>query len=282
MSREGLVWTEEGVSLEFTGGLALVSLLDKVGGNRLYGERLACLQKAFDESQKEPEVRLVILRSVAGAPWCLGMDLEKLGHSLGHGGSSREAAVAAYSRVLTTISDCPKPVVALLGGPVMAGGVGLAAACDIVLASPAASLELSEVYYGLIPANVMPHLLARRISMQKLKYLVLTAKKVSATEGLALGLVDELLPDEGTDDAVKRSLRNLFRGEPAALAATKRFCHELESMDRSSGLAHSQKAILGLMAGEPVGHALAALKNGESPRWFGRLKTDRPLFYAQV
>lgn len=281
MSRTGLIWKEEGVCLEFTGGLALVSLVDKAGGNRLYGERLACLQKAFEECGREPGIRLVVLRSVAGAPWCLGMDLEKLGHSLGHGGSSRETAVAAYSQVLTTISDFPKPVIALLGGPVMAGGVGLAAACDIVLATPTASLELSEVYYGLIPANVMPHLLARRISMQKLKYLVLTAKKVSAAEGLALGLVDELLPEEGTEEAVKRSLRNLFRGEPGALAATKRFSHELEGMDRVSGLLHSQKAILNLMAGEPVAHALAALKNGESPRWFGRLKIDGPLFYAQ-
>jgi len=273
---------ENGVSYLADGGLGLVTLADPDGGNRLSEARLTSLKKALEAGLQDESVRVLLLRAGGGPgkPWCLGMDLDLLQGSLaGASGGEREGGVSAYADLLYFISTCAKPVLALIGGPVMAGGVGLAAACDGVYAVAGASFELTEVFYGLIPANVIPFLLGRRIGMQKIKHLVMSARKCTAEEARALGLVDELLPGDDPDGALKKALRPYFRAAPSAQKATKKFLEALDGETMEEGLVRAQRTILGLMASEPVGHALGALKAGETPRWFSRPQSSQKLFF---
>ena len=139
-------------------GLGLISLMDAAGGNRLNPLSLKLLIAALDQALADATVRAIVLRAAgpAGSAFCLGMDLDKLSSSLGQEGNlgARRQAVLDYGSLLERISSCGKPVIALVGGAVKAGGVGLVAACDIVLAASSASFELSEVLFGLIPANL--------------------------------------------------------------------------------------------------------------------------------
>ena len=170
--------------------LAVITMQHSSWGNRLNKKNLEDLYQAIYTSIKDPEVRALLLRS-NGSRFCLGMDLNYL-QDVRKDKKRIEKAIELYTDVLSTIYKSPKPVIALIEGEVKAGGIGLIAACDIVIASENSSFALSEVLLGLIPANVLPYLLCLRIPPQKAKYLILTAKKISAREAEILNLVDEV------------------------------------------------------------------------------------------
>ena len=140
-------------------------------------------------------MRAILLRS-NGPAFCLGMDLARLGRARAarRPGAEAEKAVDRYAGVLKAIFSATLPVVCLVEGEVKAGGVGLVCACDIVVAGERATFELGEVIFGLIPANVLPYMLSLRMAPQKARYLVMSSRRISASEALRLNLVDEVVP----------------------------------------------------------------------------------------
>ena len=136
--------------------VAVITLNDGEHGNLLSPEGLAALASAFDHTLHDPGVRAVLLRS-NGPAFCLGMDLARLAaHDSARSRMDAERAVDSFAGVLQTIYSAHLPVVCLVEGEVKAGGVGLACACDIVVATERTTFELGEVIFGLIPANVLP------------------------------------------------------------------------------------------------------------------------------
>lgn len=272
------------VHYEVDSGLALITFMDSDGGNRLNPDSLSLLQNHLDTALADQSVRVIALRAAgpAGKAFCLGMDLDKLGESLNSSSEqdNRRAAVQAYGTLLECIGSCAKPVVALVGGPVKAGGIGLVAACDIVLASSSASFELSEVLFGLIPANVLPYLLSRRMGVQKARYLILSAKCLDGSEAQNCGLVDQCCSDESAESTVKNLLKTMMRGEPGALAVTKHFLCEAEGMERAELRHYAVDTLLELMENSAVKTALTAFANGETPPWFGRFKPQQAIFWG--
>jgi enoyl-CoA hydratase/carnithine racemase len=122
-----------------------------------------------------------------GGEFCVGLDLGALG--------SRGAVdLSGFARLLSAIEATPRPVVALVDGRALGGGVGIAAAADLVLASPRASFALPESLLGLIPSVVFP-VLARRVGVPRARLLALGRRPLPASEALGWGLVDELGED---------------------------------------------------------------------------------------
>ncbi len=178
------------VRFHVDGPVAMVTLDSPQNRNRLGPSAVAELERALADAESNRSVRVVILRAT-GDPFSDGMDLSSLQPTTnlpsaddritGRAGAAvAHEAIAGYSRVLRALSGGRSPTICVLDAPVRAGGVGLVAACDIVLATERASLELSEVRFGLVPANVLPYLLRWRMSPQKARYLVLTARRLSA------------------------------------------------------------------------------------------------------
>jgi len=264
--------------------LAFVTLANPSIGNKLNLERLSALKEAFQRACEDPEVRIILLRSgKASEPWCLGMDLDLLASNLEASQSElREESVKAYTEVLELINRSPKPVIALIAGPVKAGGMGLAAACDMIFCTETASFELSEVLFGLIPANVMPWLLNRRVSMQKLRYLVLSAKNCSSEEAVQYGLADECFSNADADKELKKILKQILRAEPGALARVKAFSQVLAHESWDGGLKAAQTELLELMKRPELDQSLQAFKDGFTPPWFAKLKTQSSLFFGEL
>src|SRR5690606_63869 len=148
-------------------GLGILTFQDGTGTNRLDGPFLASFLAALGRAEADAGVKAILLRSAEDA-FCLGMNLDVLQESLaaqsGRSGGSdegaeRASAVALYGQALEGIAFGSKPVICLVEGAVKAGGMGIVAAADIVIADTVrASFELSEVLFGLIPANVLPFL----------------------------------------------------------------------------------------------------------------------------
>jgi enoyl-CoA hydratase/carnithine racemase len=145
------------------------------------------------------------------------------------------AGVAAFGRTLSAIRNAAVPVIAAIDGTVLGGGVGIAAACDLVLATERSTFGLPESLMGLIPAVVLPTLL-HRMPAQKARLFALTAHTRSAAEMETLGLVDRRVSDERLEPAVRCAVRALGRARPAAVAVWKRLCATAASVSFEEGL----------------------------------------------
>jgi enoyl-CoA hydratase/carnithine racemase len=256
-------------------GAAIITLEDSEHGNRLTRDLLEALQGRLQQAFEDDTVRVVVLRS-DGPAFCFGMDLDSFEKQRGSKQVSREASVL-YGNLLKTVFTGRKPVVTVLRGPVKAGGVGLVAASDIVLATPEVSFQLSEVLFGLIPANVLPYLLGLRMPASKARYLVLTAKEVGPDEALRFGLVDEIITSEKLEKETKKICKTLFRASPAALRETKEFTAKLVTMELNDRFQFAQEKLEHLLSDEEIGRAVAAFREGELPVWFQSFRPENPL-----
>lgn len=173
----------------------------------------ALVERLRADLQSEKEALFVTLEGDSGA-FCEGLDLSSLSGT----DIESSAALASFADLLRAIEEAPRPVIAMVDGPALGGGVGLAAAADLVLASPHATFALPETLFGLIPAMVFPPL-ARRVGHTRARWLALSAARVSAREACRLGLVDEVADD--LEGALGRHAHRLQRLDPRALAATK-------------------------------------------------------------
>lgn len=267
-------------------GLGIIHISDG-RGNRLNPASLKELANAFQEGLADEDAKLLMIRS-GETSFCLGMDLEGLESSLeneenhhGAGGNSggdhRSGGVKRYSSLLYSIAGCTKPVIALVEGDVKAGGVGLAAACDIVIADENASFELSEVLFGLVPYNVLPYVFSLRMSPQRFRYMVLTAARVNAHEARNLGLVDRVFPEETLEKGLKTMLKTMMRAEPRALAAAKTFFTHALDQDFDALRGNAEQALLKHMEQPQVKEGLQAFHAGDMPEWFARFKPEGKL-----
>lgn len=197
-------------------------------------------------------VRAVVIESV-GPTFCGGADLAWLR-------TAPEAELAIIGTALEEIRNCPWPAVARVQGPTYGGGIGLVAACDLVVAGPLAQFTLSEVRLGIVPALISPSLIAR-VGPARFRTWALLGRAISSGEAAAAGLIDVLATQTELDATVTAILTDLRRGEPEALEAIKRI--------PSDGLAAGPAArVLGALRDRPAfAEGLAALKEGRAPAW---------------
>lgn len=180
----------------------------------LIAELTAAFRAAGDDA-----ARAVVL-SAAGSSFSAGADLEWMRRMADQPRAANERDAMALADLMAAIDRCPKPVLGLVQGAAFGGGVGLAACCDIVIASEAASFCLSEVRLGLIPAVISPYV-AAAIGPRACRRYFLTAERFDAATALSLGLVHEVVPAAELDAARDRMLGHLLKGGPKAQRAAK-------------------------------------------------------------
>ena len=163
--------------------------------------------------------------------FCRGMSLGSALHA-----SGVELDAAEFAGCLSDLRLGPKPVIAVVEGPATGGGVGLAAAADLVIASPAASFGLTELLFGLLPAIILPYLL-ERLSPATVRLWGLSAQSWTAQEAHAAGLVDAVAEDEACDTVLHTWARRLARAEPSATSLWKRHTALSVPFDRDGGAA---------------------------------------------
>ena len=213
------------VQYETGGGRATITLDSPHNRNALSSQLMAELSAALSSAIEDDTVRVIVLAS-AGRVFCSGMDLKASGGAnpgqpTGSGYPDADRLpVVVFPEVLSRIWESPTPVIARVGGPARAGGIGLIAACDIAIAAYSATFAFTEVRLGLVPAvisvTVLPRMLPRAAHE-----LFLTGEVFDGARAAAAGLVNAAVPDEDLDAAVQRYVDLLVQGAPGALAATK-------------------------------------------------------------
>jgi polyketide biosynthesis enoyl-CoA hydratase PksH len=175
------------------------------------------LNTALDEIEDRPAVAVLVI-TATGECFCRGGEVGRPGTP------GWPPDLSATQRLLFRFARSPLVTIAMVEGPATGGGVGLACACDLVIAGPRASFRLTEILLGLLPAAVSP-LLAARVGVQQARRLGLTAQTVTAEQALALGLADVHTTCPARE--IRHVLRDLSRADPAALRALKRFYYDL-------------------------------------------------------
>ncbi|MSP91103.1 MAG: enoyl-CoA hydratase/isomerase family protein [Myxococcales bacterium] len=193
--------------------------------NAFDGAMLTQMAAALEAFGTDPAVRVVVLAG-EGSSFCAGADLGWMLQQAQGGDAANSNSVVQIAKLFHSIAGLAKPVVARVHGAARGGGVGLVAACDVAVASTAASFTLTEVRLGLLPAVISPFLV-ERVGPSQARALFLLGDKVTAEDAWRIGLVHAIATPADLDARVERTIASLLAGGPEALAACKRLVRDV-------------------------------------------------------
>jgi methylglutaconyl-CoA hydratase len=221
--------TEAPVVVSRDGAVARITLNRPDKRNALDSPTIEGLRAAFAELEREDDVRVVVLTG-AGKDFCACADLAQLQRiAAGAGAMENLRDAELLGTLLIRMRRMSKPLIAAVRGNAIAGGAGLAGACDVVIASADAHFGYPEVHLGFVPAMVMA--LLRRAVGEKVAFeLVARGERITAAEAYRVGLVTKVVDAGGFDDEVAAYAVNLAQRSPSALALTKRLLYGMDGM----------------------------------------------------
>ena len=216
------------VNLAIDGALARVVLNRPEKRNALNDELIAGIKTALIESAQNEDVRVVVV-SGAGTDFCSGADLSALQKISGAAVADNVEDARSLLELFLLIRSLPVPVVAAVHGRALAGGCGLATACDLVVASESARFGYPEVNIGFVPAIVTA--IVRRNVSEKIAFELLTqGQQISAQQAKSMGLINEVFPDEGFVEAVEGFAQRYERTSKSAVSLTKSLLYQVDGL----------------------------------------------------
>ncbi|MGC2696139.1 MAG: enoyl-CoA hydratase-related protein [Candidatus Angelobacter sp.] len=222
------------VQYELRNRIARITLNRPEKRNALDGELVAELKSAFSASASDAGCRIVLLTG-AGTDFCSGADLANLEKTAQASVLDNMAEARATADLFLMMRNHPLPVVAAVQGRALAGGCGIATACDIILASHSAQFGYPEVNIGFVPAMVMA-ILRRSVSEKAAFELVVTGESISASRAHELGLVHRVFADEQFTSEVEAYVAKVAAKSASAIMLSKRLLYNMDSMSFEAAL----------------------------------------------
>lgn len=214
----------------------------------------------------QDRVRALVL-TASGKSFSAGADLEWMRRTSTYSRERNVADAHAFARMLQDLATFESPTIARVQGVAYGGGVGLAACCDIVVASDRARFCLSEVRLGLVPAVIAPHVCAA-IGARAARRYALTAEVFDAQTALDLGLVHEVVPAESLDAKVDEICRQLLDNAPGALVSAKRLIGAVAGRPMDESLIRETAERIADQRASPEGReGVDAFLDKRSPAW---------------
>jgi len=224
------------------------------------------LQQTCESLDADPSVRVVVLAG-RGRHFSSGADLNWMRRAAGASEADNLADARRFARMLRTLSGMSKPTIARVQGAALGGGTGLAAACDMAVASLDAVFSTSEVRFGIIPAVISPYVLRAIGPRQALRYFQ-SAERIPAQRALALGLVHEVCPPENLDAVVAALVAPLLEGAPLAQQAAKDLIEAIKGLPMDDALMEDTAQRIARQRATPEGRdGIAAFLDKRSPAW---------------
>lgn len=223
------------VLVDHVGAVGVVTLNRPDKRNALNSELVQHLHTTINQLEADASIRVIVLKG-AGPAFCAGADLGYLQQIANNGAMENLADSTQLMELMKAIAECSKPVIAMVHGPAIAGGCGLASVCDIVIAAQdGARFGYSEVGIGFIPAIVMVFLL-RKIGDMQARRLVLTADIINAGEAARIGLITTVVDDDQLETYTMNLAERVAKNSPSALHLSKNMLWNLHGMSIESGL----------------------------------------------
>ena len=237
--------------------------------NALTRQMLADISQALDDLHQERDVRAVILTG-AGTAFCAGMDLAEMQATaklpqMEAWQQWHEDAVE-YRELLDKLLRFPKPIIAAVNGPAVAGGIGLVAAADLVVAAEGASFSLPEPRRGIVAGVVSP-LLVFRVGAAHAANLLLTCRSIDAAEAHRIGLVHEIAAGDQLLGRAYAMAQEIAKSAPEAILLTKRLLNETIGEHLGTLLSAGAAASATARTTEAAAEGLAAYLEKREPQW---------------
>jgi enoyl-CoA hydratase/carnithine racemase len=236
------------VGIATVDGIATVTLDSPANRNALSQQLLADFHAALDEAERE-QARVIVLTHTPPA-FCAGADLKER--------AAGTVDSTSFVRAIDRLGTIAAPVIAAIDGPVRAGGIGIMAACDLVVVNPSITFAFTEVRIGVAPAIITAPIL-QRCGWSKLAAPYLTGEVFDASRALDMGLVTHVVDD--IQATVAELCRDLLLGGPNALAATKALLRRPHTMAELQALSES------LFTSDEGREGMSAFAEKRPPNW---------------
>lgn len=224
------------------------------------------LTRVFTELSQDNLLRAVVLGG-HGKAFCAGADLDWMQKMAQYTWEQNRQDAQALADMLWAIYRCPVPVIGRIHGDCYAGGVGLAAVCDVLVAADAVTFCLSEAKLGLLPATIGPYV-QRALGEQAARRYMVTAERFSAAQAFALGFVHEVVPADQLDAKVADIVAAVVANGPMASRACKRLVQDLSGQPITDALrADTAKRIADIRASSEGQDGVQSFLGKRSPSW---------------
>lgn len=252
------------------GGVYTILLHRPEKRNALNPQLMEDLTQALESFASSPVLHVVII-SGAGSAFCAGLDIEHL----------REVAVAPnrlsatddyhadarrIATLLNVLYSLPKPSIAAVNGPAIAGGMGIATLCDFTLAVPEAKFGFTEVRIGFVPA-VVAAFLRTQLGEKSCRDLLLTGRLFSAEEAQTLGLVTRIIAEPDLMREAHLLATRLMRNSPAAMGATKRLLGKFNDHHLPADIEAAIRASVDARSSADFHEGVSAFLEKREPQW---------------
>jgi methylglutaconyl-CoA hydratase len=229
---------------------------------------IAELTEAFETLGGDPQLRAIVLGG-RGKAFCAGADLNWMRAMAGYDWDRNREDAGRLARMLWTLYRCPVPIVGRLQGDCYAGGMGLAAVCDVLVAAEGMHFCLSEARLGLLPATIGPYVV-RALGEQASRRYFITAERFDAATAQRLGFVHEVCPPAALDTVVGGLVAALVANGPAAVKACKRLVQDVAGVPIDEALrAETARRIADIRASDEGREGVQAFLGKREPAWKG-------------
>ena len=225
---------EQPVLYAVEGAIARITLNRPEKRNALNEAVIVGIKESLRRAAADERVRVIAIAG-AGKDFCSGADLSALQKITQATVDENVEDARSLLELFLLIRQIPVPVVAAVTGRALAGGAGLASACDLVVASASARFGYPEVKIGFVPAMVMA-ILRRNVSEKRAFALVTRGAEITAQEAQAFGLVNEIFADENFDDEVRSYVSGFEKLSRSAISLTKTLLYQMDGLSFSAAL----------------------------------------------
>ena len=248
-------------------GVATIAMDQPDTRNALSDALLADLISAFTEAREDENVRAVVLASTHEKVFSAGGNLS--GFAAEQPLIHKHWGTAKFPALFTLIGELGKPVICAAGGHVLAGALGLALACDLIVASESASFGTPEINVGAFPFMIMA-LIYRNVPRKKVNEMLLLGEQLSAQEAKEIGIVNRVVAPDEFDAAVADWAEKLAQKSPVLMRMGKDAMFRQQDMPLGDALAYLQSQLTIAFSTEDIQEGVKAFFEKREPRWTGR------------
>lgn len=254
------------LSIERRGRVATVWMDRPEVFNAFDEQLIADLQAACAELDADASVRVVVLGG-KGRHFSAGADLNWMRRASAFSEAENRADARRFAGMLRALSGMSKPTIARIQGAALGGGTGLAAACDMAVASSDALFATSEVKFGIIPAVISPYVLRAIGPRQALRYFQ-SGERFSARRAYEIGLVNEVCERDDLDATLERLVEPLIAGAPQAQQAAKDLIEAIDGRPIDDDVSEeTAQRIARQRATDEARDGIAAFLDKRTPSW---------------
>jgi methylglutaconyl-CoA hydratase len=255
------------LTLTHDGAVTIITLNRPDKRNAISTQMIEDLLAALAEIEASPAHAAII--TGAGKAFCSGMDLDALRGLAQQTPAQNLEDSQRMARMFRRIWAFPKPIIAAVNGPAIAGGCGIATLCDFTLAVPEAKFGYAEVRIGFIPAIVSVFLI-RQIGEKRARDLLLTGRILGAEEARQLGLVNQIVEPERLMDTARTFAASLLESSPTSLSRTKRLITDIAAAEVDRALERAIVENAGIRATIDFREGLSSFLEKRPPKWTGK------------